>query len=100
MQNSNLNKPCDIIFFFIDPCNNYVNLDDPERSVAYLRGDTSTSICDATITEQWYRSVSGAGPDMPTSHVPLGRCGTLYPIWVNDSKYNITFRRIDKLTIV
>ncbi|XP_021375788.1 von Willebrand factor D and EGF domain-containing protein-like [Mizuhopecten yessoensis] len=69
-----------------DPClsTTYHLLDDSWRSSENDGSDASFFQCDASLTERWYRPVSGAGVTMPTAAPDLNKCGTQYPIWMND----------------
>ena len=42
----------------------------------------SSHVCDAIITQGWYRVLSPLGGDMPTTCVTRGSCGTKYPVWL------------------
>ncbi|OWF53922.1 von Willebrand factor D and EGF domain-containing protein [Mizuhopecten yessoensis] len=66
-----------------DPClpTTYHLLDDSWRSSEYDESDVG---CDITLTERWYRPVSGAGVSMPTDAPALNKCGTRFPIWMDD----------------
>ncbi|XP_071126275.1 uncharacterized protein [Mytilus edulis] len=66
-----------------EPClpTNYRNIDQWERSVGNINGG---QICDNVLEPGWYRPISKAGKEMPTSCPKNGqKCGTTYPIWMN-----------------
>ncbi|XP_056017049.1 von Willebrand factor D and EGF domain-containing protein-like [Ostrea edulis] len=65
-----------------DPClqGNFMKLDNLlKRSPTYTQD--STPLCDRYITEGWYRARDHV---MSTSAPLLGKCGTLYPVWLKD----------------
>ncbi|XP_031749699.1 uromodulin-like [Xenopus tropicalis] len=63
-----------------DPCANYTVLNEPWRSTAY---DLSVNIrCDRDL-EGWYRFIGSGGIRMPESCVPVNRCSTHAPMWLN-----------------
>ncbi|XP_063049085.1 pancreatic secretory granule membrane major glycoprotein GP2-like, partial [Engraulis encrasicolus] len=66
-----------------DPCLNYTELSDPWRSTSNT--NQSQVRCDQHITLQgWYLLVDGnASVLMPNSCVPVNRCGTHAPLWLN-----------------
>ena len=68
----------------IDVClsENYIEMDDPDRSSNYTV-TTYEAESDFTLNENWYRSVSGAGWDMPTEVVFTGQCNAIAPIWID-----------------
>ncbi|CAC5392587.1 unnamed protein product [Mytilus coruscus] len=69
-----------------EPClpANYKNIDQWERSVGNKNGG---QICDNVLEPGWYRPVSKAGREMPTSCPENGlKCGTTYPIWMNGTE--------------
>lgn len=72
--------------FYTDPCFTKNVIDTWKRSVANEVTDSS-QICDVTLSEGWYRVISGAGELMPTV-CPVGgfRCGTTAPYWLSSSK--------------
>ena len=39
--------------------------------------------CDAQLAAGWYRFMGAAGAKMPTTHVPVFRCGTAFPGWLD-----------------
>lgn len=62
-----------------DPCQNYTVLDDPSRS----REDTGSGrFCDNGL-RGWYRFVGEGGETMSDSCVPVYRCQTDAPLWLN-----------------
>ena len=71
-----------VLGYALDPCLDYMTLQNATgRSSGIQTG--ADSICDRRIAEGWYRVVSPAGEDMPTSCVPIQRCGTIHTIWLN-----------------
>ncbi|XP_048779375.2 von Willebrand factor D and EGF domain-containing protein-like isoform X2 [Ostrea edulis] len=65
-----------------DPClqGHFMELDNLlKRSPTYTQD--STPLCDRYITEGWYRARDHV---MSTSAPLLGKCGTLYPVWLKD----------------
>ncbi|XP_076103011.1 von Willebrand factor D and EGF domain-containing protein-like isoform X2 [Mytilus galloprovincialis] len=80
------------ILFFIttyatDPCTNHVTKQNQESrsSENQLDMSTETPINDVMLTDGWYRIVSSNGDDMPTEPPASLKCGTWYPIWLNDT---------------
>ncbi|XP_013385755.1 von Willebrand factor D and EGF domain-containing protein [Lingula anatina] len=70
-----------------DPCeagNHVVRRDEWQRSVGHVKQSGDIAICDRYIDEGWYRFISPAGNDMPTTcpNFP-NRCGTTWPIWLD-----------------
>ncbi|XP_076070431.1 pancreatic secretory granule membrane major glycoprotein GP2-like isoform X2 [Mytilus galloprovincialis] len=72
----------------LDPCFTKNVIDNWKRSVANEVTDSS-QICDVTLSEGWYRVISGAGELMPTV-CPVGgfRCGTTAPYWLSSIDVN------------
>ena len=71
-----------------DPCEHYTELNDASRSTAYEYGnDPGTS--DYGLPGGWYRSISEAGGDMPTSPPGEDYCFT-NAIWLK-GKYVCIF---------
>ena len=67
-----------------DPCQtgNHEILNDPNG----VRGSGisgSNIVCDAIISEGWYRVTSPLGGDIPTTCLPEGSCSTQYPVWLD-----------------
>ncbi|XP_054828054.1 uromodulin-like [Eublepharis macularius] len=63
-----------------DPCSSYTVLDQPWRSTSYGKGTN----CDSD-KRGWYRFVGLGGERMPESCVPIYRCNTDAPMWLNGS---------------
>ncbi|XP_065927240.1 von Willebrand factor D and EGF domain-containing protein isoform X2 [Magallana gigas] len=65
-----------------NPCldGNYYEIDHVTKRSPSFDMD-STPICDRYITEGWYRAKSHV---MSTSPPILGKCNTLYPVWLKD----------------
>ncbi|XP_077774648.1 uromodulin isoform X1 [Podarcis muralis] len=61
-----------------DPCSSHTVLDQPWRSTSYGAG----SNCDSD-KKGWYRFVGSGGERMPESCVPINRCNTAAPMWLN-----------------
>ncbi|XP_069130663.1 von Willebrand factor D and EGF domain-containing protein-like [Argopecten irradians] len=66
-----------------DPCHpdHHDTIDEDWRSPSYT-APSGSEYCDATIREGWYRHLGG---NMPTTAPNMNRCGTSYPIWMNDN---------------
>ncbi|XP_077175125.1 uromodulin-like [Paroedura picta] len=62
----------------LDPCSNYTVLDQPWRSTSYGAG----SNCDSD-KRGWYRFVGQGGERMPEACVPMYKCNTDAPMWLN-----------------
>ena len=70
----------------MDPCSSdvYTEIDEPSRSTAFRVTSQSEHESDYLgLEEGWYRSVSGAGSDMPTTVVHTEQCNALAPVWIN-----------------
>ena len=65
--------------FVADPCYDYKNLSDASRKSTYKKIEEQ---CDDKLPEGWYRFVGAAGTKMPTTRVPVYRCGTTYSGWL------------------
>ncbi|KAM5227727.1 pancreatic secretory granule membrane major glycoprotein GP2 [Ctenodactylus gundi] len=64
-----------------DPCDNHTVLDDPSRST---EDATEAELCDQDL-HGWYRFVGEGGVRMPETCVPMYRCHTAAPMWLNGS---------------
>ncbi|XP_015270812.1 PREDICTED: uromodulin-like [Gekko japonicus] len=62
----------------LDPCSSYTVLDEPWRSTSYGPGTN----CDSD-KKGWYRFVGQGGERMPEACVPVHRCNTDAPMWLN-----------------
>nr|XP_003418851.2 pancreatic secretory granule membrane major glycoprotein GP2 isoform X1 [Loxodonta africana] len=62
-----------------DPCQNYTLLDEPSRSTENTEG---TLLCDQDL-QGWYRFVGEGGVQIPETCVPVFRCQTAAPLWLN-----------------
>ncbi|XP_004460626.2 pancreatic secretory granule membrane major glycoprotein GP2 [Dasypus novemcinctus] len=62
-----------------DPCQNYTLLDDVSRSTEYSGGG---QLCDRDL-QGWYRFVGQGGVRLPETCVPVNRCQTAAPLWLN-----------------
>ncbi|XP_044516255.1 pancreatic secretory granule membrane major glycoprotein GP2-like isoform X1 [Gracilinanus agilis] len=62
-----------------DPCNNYTTLSESWRS---MDQESSMKICDV-FKEGWYRFTGPGGVRIPEKCVPVNRCGTDSPLWLN-----------------
>ncbi|XP_025858765.2 pancreatic secretory granule membrane major glycoprotein GP2 isoform X2 [Vulpes vulpes] len=62
-----------------DPCQNYTLLDEPSRSTENTEG---SRVCDKD-KHGWYRFVGDGGVRMPETCVPMYRCQTDAPLWLN-----------------
>ena len=58
----------------------YSWLNESSRIKEYI---TTTVFCDKTLAYGWYRFGGGAGTQIATSCVPVRRCGTHAPGWMN-----------------
>ena len=66
-----------------DPCDNYNELNNPYRSIAYkVTVGVDTMICDVDIVNGWYRFVNEVGGEMPEFKIDSYHCGTVAPIWM------------------
>uniref|UniRef100_A0A8C7X427 UMOD/GP2/OIT3-like D8C domain-containing protein n=1 Tax=Oryzias sinensis TaxID=183150 RepID=A0A8C7X427_9TELE len=67
----------------VDPCNNYAVLNDDWRSVNNT--DRSILHCDQNINlNSWHRMfLGGNSAQIPEACVPIYRCGTAAPSWIN-----------------
>uniref|UniRef100_A0A8D0GEM8 Uromodulin n=1 Tax=Sphenodon punctatus TaxID=8508 RepID=A0A8D0GEM8_SPHPU len=63
-----------------DPCSSHTVLDNYWRSTSYGSG----SNCDSD-KRGWYRFVGSGGERMPETCVPINRCNTHAPIWLDGS---------------
>lgn len=72
-----------------DPCKegNFIELDHVAKRSPSFDMD-STPLCDRYITEEWYRAKYHV---MSTSQPVLGKCGTLYPVWLRGNPVTFTF---------
>ena len=67
-----------------DVCNNYVRLNQPDRSINNIVTEvTYTTRCDRALQSMWYRFESPAGGKMPETCVQEFGCGTHVPVWLN-----------------
>ena len=65
-------------------CRFYKILKGGDRSVD---NKVNKKICDDVLDfNSWYRFMGGAGTQLSTSCVPLNRCGTTFPVWM-DGEY-------------
>ena len=65
-------------------CRFYKILKGGDRSVDYK---INKGICDDVLDfNSWYRFMGAAGTQLSTSCVPIHRCGTTYPLWM-DGEY-------------
>ncbi|CAG2202948.1 unnamed protein product [Mytilus edulis] len=77
----------DITFGQTDPCESYSTLDNVKRSAGYNTDLTNDiTISDDRLDPGWYRIVSVAGEEMPTTAPATFRCGSWYPIWLNGTE--------------
>lgn len=69
-----------------DPCTNHTILSDDTRSAIRELGETETESCDRNLKQAWYKledPTLGNVTDMPTECIPIMRCGSSAPIWLN-----------------
>ena len=71
-----------IQYGFFTECGNYKLLSEANRAMTYNR--SNPLICDGGLSG-WYRFSGQAGNQMPESCVPMRRCGTHAPGWLNGS---------------
>ncbi|XP_074623710.1 uncharacterized protein LOC141881766 isoform X1 [Acropora palmata] len=68
-------------------CSNYTSLDQSDRAVGNT--DQSNLKCDKwapdNIVSGWYRMTGASGDQIPEGCVPIRRCGTHAPGWLNDT---------------
>jgi len=83
-------KCCIIPFSFIE-CKVYKTLNERDRSQSYLyKSDQGARpTCDRWLTRDWYRFTGLAGNRMPDKCVPVERCGTLAPGWLQGGHPNV-----------
>lgn len=65
----------------VDPCENYVRLDEPSRSMEH---ETEEPVCDKNL-QGWYRFVGDGGVKLAETCVPMFRCETGAPMWLSGS---------------
>ena len=71
-----------LLFHFVaDPCYHYKNLSDANRKMSYST-PRGSELCDNELPVGWYRFVGAAGTKMPTTRVPVRRCGTYWSGWL------------------
>lgn len=65
------------IFFTLEPCdkNTYVEVNNFQRSTGFKIAESHNGACDRRWRTQWYRFVSGAGGEMPTTCPEQYSCG-------------------------
>ncbi|XP_060080892.1 oncoprotein-induced transcript 3 protein-like [Ylistrum balloti] len=68
--------------FSQDPCSMYTEISVDGRRWPN-NTDTSHSLCDNLIVEDWYRFTGFDGTDLVNNTVPSSRCGTDNPLWMN-----------------
>lgn len=72
-----------------NPCltGNYIELSDPDRAAGYLTpaGHAKCDMRDLDEQQAWYRFTGKAGTRMAKKCVPIKRCGTSAPGWLNGS---------------
>ena len=70
-----------------DGCTNYTVLNEADRA----QGNTIQGAKgDSFLVTGWYRFRGAAGDRMPDKCVPLYRCGTLFPGWLNGTHPTVT----------
>ncbi|XP_041099468.1 uncharacterized protein LOC121310232 isoform X2 [Polyodon spathula] len=67
-----------------DPCHQYKVLDEPWRSTHFPVAVPSDPKCDRDL-KGWYRFLADESARMPEACVPVYRCGTDAPMWLNGS---------------
>lgn len=78
---------CPTFFLTDNPClsGDYITLSEPDRAAGFLTREGHAE-CDRTDLEEeeaWYRFTGEAGTRMAKKCVPVGRCGTNAPGWLN-----------------
>ena len=71
------------LILIADPCYHYQNLSDANRKSSYVTPIDGPSLCDNSLPKGWYRFVGAAGTKMPTTRVPMYRCGTDFSGWLD-----------------
>ncbi|XP_048579921.1 neurogenic locus notch homolog protein 1 isoform X13 [Nematostella vectensis] len=66
-------------------CRSYKKLDTADRAAGRPRGNVLKCDQKEILTKAWYRFEGAAGSAMPTSLVPINRCGTHAPGWMEGS---------------
>eukprot|EP00058_Branchiostoma_floridae_P026224 XP_002611714.1 hypothetical protein BRAFLDRAFT_63595 [Branchiostoma floridae] len=70
-----------------DPCepNEHDSIDDIWRSAGHNSTGRAEAelLDDQGLAEGWYRFVSEAGGEMPTTCAPVNSCGTRFPVWMD-----------------
>ncbi|XP_068671273.1 uncharacterized protein [Montipora foliosa] len=71
-----------------DECTNYTIIDQADRAVSNT--NPSNSKCDRwypdkIVSHDWYRMTGNSGDQIPERCVPMNRCGTHAPGWLNDT---------------
>ncbi|XP_070536991.1 uncharacterized protein [Ptychodera flava] len=79
-----------------DACadDSHLKIDNRYRSSGFrstLFTNSSDTICDSNIRKAWYRFVSEAGGEIPTTCINEGMCGTQYPVWINSPLPDVNF---------
>ena len=64
-------------------CSSYTTLNSPDRAVTSTFDTNRCDSIDLSSIPKWYRFSGAAGTMMPTEAVPLFRCGTYAPGWMN-----------------
>ncbi|PIN99449.1 hypothetical protein AB205_0015570, partial [Aquarana catesbeiana] len=72
-----------------DPCETHIVLNEPWRSVNYTLSSSATPNCDSSMMG-WYRFVGSGGVGIPETCVPINRCNTHAPVWMNGTHPVIT----------
>ena len=67
-------------FSAVPECNLYKILNDSDRHNNFGRGDQK---CDNHLTKDWYRFSAGTGTRIPSHCIPVHRCGTNLPGWMD-----------------
>nr|XP_021336104.1 uncharacterized protein zmp:0000001031 isoform X2 [Danio rerio] len=67
----------------VDPCNNYIILDEPWRATS--NQNSSQLMCDSAVSwSGWYRLfINGQSVQMPDTCVDENSCGTHAPLWLS-----------------
>lgn len=66
-------------------CSNYEELNTHDRSHHETNNGSALQCDDSFHGMRWYRFMGDGGTTMPTSCVPLNRCGTHHPGWLQGS---------------
>ena len=81
------------MIYFQSECQGCTTLENADRKTTYLNKD---SLSDHNIGKGWYRFQGPAGTKMPTSCVPINRCNTKLPGWLNGNHPAVPDGKVDR----